>query len=151
MLLKRGHKAHPPPYAARNKGGTGRTWPRQASLLCTRSPRQTEDDQRKQHPASPTGKTRVAAFFVLGMFLVRAGHSPSVREVYDGALSLEAEVNTFRHIDQLFPSATVQAGTHPLPLPTSTTQLRDVNIGWAGKTLHLDDYIRLNRVAGLLV
>src|SRR5207302_1768714 len=58
---------------------------------------------------------------------VRA-QSPSVRDVYDGKLSLQDEVNTFRHIDRVFPSATVQAGSHASSLPSAATQIRDVSI-----------------------
>jgi len=97
------------------------------------------------------GKTRLATISVLGLSLLGAEHGASVRDVYDGMLSLAAEVNTFRHIDQVFPSATVKAGTRPLPLPTNATQIRDASISWAGQTVRLDDYVRLNRVAALLV
>ena len=96
-------------------------------------------------------KTRLATMSVLALTLLAGEHGPSVRDVYDGSLSLAAEVNTFRHIDQVFPSATVKAGAHPLPLSTATTSIRDIQFSWAGRTLHLEDYVRLNRVAGLLV
>lgn len=107
--------------------------------------------RRKHDVVYLRGEIRVAGLLVFAICLRGAEHGPSVRDVYDGKLSLEAEVNTFRHIDHLFPSATVKAGTHPLPLPTSTTPIQDVTIGWGGRTLHLEDYVRLNRVAGLLV
>ena len=62
--------------------------------------------------------TRLATISVLVLLLLLdAQHGPSVRDVYDGKLSLAAEVNTFRHIDQVFPSTTVKAGGHALPLP----------------------------------
>jgi CubicO group peptidase (beta-lactamase class C family) len=75
----------------------------------------------------------------------------SVRDVYDGTLPLAVEVNTFRQIDRVFPSATVKQGGQAFPLPQATRQLRDVTFLSAGRPLHLDDYMRLNRVAGLLV
>lgn len=75
----------------------------------------------------------------------------SVRDVYDGKLPLTVEVNTFRHIDQVFPSATVKHGSPAFPLPPKAKQLSDVVFLSAGRPLHLADYIRLNRVAGLLV
>ncbi len=75
----------------------------------------------------------------------------SVREVYDGTLPLQLEVNTFRHIDRVFPSAVVPNGGHVFPLPRARAQLRDVSFLSDGGTLHLADYVRLNRVAGLLV
>lgn len=75
----------------------------------------------------------------------------SVRDVYDGTLSLDAEVNTFRHIDRVFPSATVKHGGKPYPLPDAPHQLRDIPFRSGGQQRHLADYIRLNRVSGLLV
>jgi CubicO group peptidase (beta-lactamase class C family) len=74
-----------------------------------------------------------------------------VRDVYDGTLPLAVEVNTFRHIDRVFPSATVKHGSPVFPLPPAAKQLSDVTFSSAGQPLHLSDYIRLNRVAGLLV
>jgi hypothetical protein len=47
----------------------------------------------------------------------------SVRDVYDGTLPLAVEVNTFRHIDRVFPSATVKRGRQVFPLPPATSQL----------------------------
>lgn len=75
----------------------------------------------------------------------------SVREIYDGVLPLETEVSTFRHIDQVFPSAVVRHGGPVFPLPVASEPLRDVVFESNGQQLHLADYIRLNRVAGLLV
>jgi CubicO group peptidase (beta-lactamase class C family) len=75
----------------------------------------------------------------------------SVRDVYDGTLPLEVEVNTFRHIDRVFPSAVVKHGDRVFPLPQASRRLGDVTFLSAGQQLHLADYIRLNRVAGVLV
>jgi CubicO group peptidase (beta-lactamase class C family) len=75
----------------------------------------------------------------------------SVRDVYDGTLPLGVEVNTFRHIDRVFPSAIVKQGGSVFPLLPAARQLDDVIFVSAGKSLHLADYLRLNRVAGLLV
>ncbi len=74
-----------------------------------------------------------------------------MRDVYDGTLPLDLEVNTFRHIDRVFPSAVVKTGGPALPLPNATSQLSDVTFLSGGQQLHLSDYLRLNRVAGLLV
>jgi CubicO group peptidase (beta-lactamase class C family) len=71
--------------------------------------------------------------------------------MYDGTLPLEVEVNTFRHIDQVFPSAVVKHGRDVFPLARRSSQLSDVSFQSSGRSLHLADYIRLNRVAGLLV
>ncbi len=75
----------------------------------------------------------------------------SVRDVYDGTLPLAVEVNTFRHIDRVFPSALVRHGAQAFPLPLAKHPLPDVVFSSGGRSLHLDDYVRLNRVAGLLV
>jgi CubicO group peptidase (beta-lactamase class C family) len=75
----------------------------------------------------------------------------SVRDMYDGTLPVGVEVNTFRHIDRVFPSAVVKHGGRAFPLPQAKTQLRDVTFTSMGQRLHLADYIALNRVAGLLV
>ena len=51
----------------------------------------------------------------------------TVRQMYDGALTPEMAVNTFRNIDRLFPTRTVAHGAHPKPLPLADTPLRDVS------------------------
>lgn len=75
----------------------------------------------------------------------------SVRDVYDDTFSLPVEVNTFWHIERVFPSATVRHGVHVFPLPKSARQIQDLRFMSAGRELHLADYIAENRVAGLLV
>ena len=42
----------------------------------------------------------------------------TVREVYDGRLYPDIQVNTFRNIDRLFPTRIVRRGKTVLPLPT---------------------------------
>jgi CubicO group peptidase (beta-lactamase class C family) len=71
--------------------------------------------------------------------------------MYDGALPLDVQVNTFRHIDQVFPSTVVKHGGRVFPLPQAPTQIRDLTLSATGTQIHLSDYIRLNRVAGLMV
>ncbi|MFN2563891.1 MAG: serine hydrolase, partial [Gemmatimonadaceae bacterium] len=75
----------------------------------------------------------------------------TVRQVYDGALTLPQAVNTFRNIDRLFPTRTVPAAPMPMPLPPAAVQLRTVRFTDRGKRYDLEDYLELNRVAGLLV
>src|SRR3954470_4670365 len=84
---------------------------------------------------------------LLGLALAGQGRLGSVQDVYDGNLPLAAEVNTFRHIDRVFPSATVHPGSKPAPLPNATKQLEDVVFQSAGRQLLLTDYIRFNRVS----
>jgi CubicO group peptidase (beta-lactamase class C family) len=103
-----------------------------------------------------TCETRVAIFLaaVVGLLGLAVGGEErlgSVQDVYDGTLPLEVEVNTFRHIDRVFPSAVVKHGGRVFPLPQATRQLRDVTFLSRGRQLHLADYIRLNRVAAVLV
>lgn len=75
----------------------------------------------------------------------------TVRQMYDGVLTPALAVNTFRNIDRLFPSRLVPHGTSPLPLPAAAVPLRDVRFTADGKSYDLDDYLELNRIAGLLV
>jgi CubicO group peptidase (beta-lactamase class C family) len=91
------------------------------------------------------------AIVLLGMALGGEERLGSVRDVYDGTLPLDVEVNTFRHIDRVFPSAIVKHGERVFPLPQAKRQLRDVTFVVQGRQFHLADYIRLNRVAGVLV
>ena len=75
----------------------------------------------------------------------------TVRQSYDGALSPELAVRTFRNIHRLFPSRTIAPGPRVRELPVSDTPLGDVTFT-AGRTRYsLDDYVRLNRVTGILV
>jgi len=75
----------------------------------------------------------------------------TVRQIYDGALTPEMAVNTFRNIDRLFPTRTVPRASQPMPLPPAATQLGDVRFSYRGKRYDLEAYLELNRVAGLLV
>ncbi|MEP6999473.1 MAG: serine hydrolase [bacterium] len=75
----------------------------------------------------------------------------TVRQMYDGALTPELAVNTFRNIDRLFPTRTIAHGAKPYPLPAADAPLANVSFTSKGKTYSLDEYLRLNRVSGLLV
>jgi CubicO group peptidase (beta-lactamase class C family) len=75
----------------------------------------------------------------------------TVRQIYDGALTPQEAVNTFRNIDRLFPSRAVPAASVPMPLPPAAVQLRTVRFTDRGMRYDLEDYLELNRVAGLLV
>lgn len=75
----------------------------------------------------------------------------TVRQIYDGELTPEIAVNTFRNIDRLFPTRTVRHASTPMPLPPAPTPLGTVSFSSGGKRYDLDDYLELNRVAGLLV
>jgi hypothetical protein len=75
----------------------------------------------------------------------------TVRQSYDGALSPEMAINTFRNIDRLFPTRRVPRSAKPLPLPASATPLTAVSFSDRGKQYGLEEFLDLNRVSGLLV
>jgi CubicO group peptidase (beta-lactamase class C family) len=75
----------------------------------------------------------------------------TVREIYDGVLSPDMAVTTFRNIDRLFPSRRIPASTRPRPLPMAATPLGPVSIQDDGARYGLEEFLELNRVSGLLV
>ncbi|MGA0024142.1 MAG: serine hydrolase domain-containing protein [Burkholderiales bacterium] len=75
----------------------------------------------------------------------------SVRQIYDGVLTPELAVHTFRNIDRLFPVRTIPRSSKPLPLPRAAIPLTTLRFSVNGKRYRLEDYLELNRVAGLLV
>ena len=75
----------------------------------------------------------------------------TVRQVYDGTLYPDIQVQTFRNIDRLFPTRTVRRGAHVYPLPKSETPLKGLEFTSAGKKYDMYDYMSLNRVSGLLI
>jgi CubicO group peptidase (beta-lactamase class C family) len=79
-------------------------------------------------------------------------HEPigNVRQVYDGALMPDIQVNTFRNIDRLFSTRTVRRGSTVYPLPRSERPLTSVSFKSDGATYDLFDYVSLNRVSGLI-
>jgi CubicO group peptidase (beta-lactamase class C family) len=74
----------------------------------------------------------------------------SVREVYDGRLYPDVQVNTFRNIDRLFPTRTVRHGK-PRPLPEDPVSMGDFRFAYGDETYDLYDVLSLNRVSGLLI
>ncbi len=110
---------------------------------------------------SPLGRlpTRTAALWTLAA-LIGAGAAAgqdadgpvgSVRQMYDGALTPDLAVNTFRHIDRLFPTRTVTHGDKVSPLPPASRQLTQLKFVSRAKHWDLFDYLAVNRVAGVLV
>lgn len=83
----------------------------------------------------------------------RHGHEPigSVREVYDGRLFPDIQVNTFRNIDRLFPTRSVRRGSVVSPLQVNAITLGDFAFESGGKRYDLYDVLSLNRVSGLLI
>jgi CubicO group peptidase (beta-lactamase class C family) len=83
----------------------------------------------------------------------RAAEEPigTVRQMYDGGLTPDLAVSTFRHIDRLFATRTVAHGDKVLALPPARRALTQVKFGSHGRRWDLFDYMAVNRVAGLLV
>jgi CubicO group peptidase (beta-lactamase class C family) len=72
------------------------------------------------------------------------------REMFDGAMRPDVEVNTFAHSDKLFPVRIVRH-RQPRPLVEAKRSLKNVRFEAGGATHDLYDYLALNRVAGLLI
>ncbi|MFC1719990.1 serine hydrolase domain-containing protein [Pseudomonadota bacterium] len=75
----------------------------------------------------------------------------TVREVYDGKLYPDIQVNTFRNIDRLFPTRTVHRGDTVLALPVSDQPFPEFSYSVDGQTYDLYDVLSMNRVSGLLI
>ncbi|MEP7382227.1 MAG: serine hydrolase [Gemmatimonadota bacterium] len=75
----------------------------------------------------------------------------TVRESYDGTLSDEMAVHTFRNIDRLFPTRGIEAGPTSSALPARAQPLPPVTFESKGATHSIEDYFRDNRVAAILV
>jgi CubicO group peptidase (beta-lactamase class C family) len=76
----------------------------------------------------------------------------TVEQIYDGHLTPDLAVNTFRNIDRLFPTRTVAAGDNPHPLPEALQDLESkVRLEEEGTTYDLYDFLALDNVAGMLV
>ncbi|HWE53556.1 MAG TPA: serine hydrolase [Bryobacteraceae bacterium] len=99
---------------------------------------------------------RIAIFVLLTGCFALAQHQDSdkigdVRALYDGKLLPDVQVNTFRHIDRLFPSRKIARGKTVHPLPKSPIQLTDVEFTAGNRKHDLADFLSSDRVAGLLV
>ena len=75
----------------------------------------------------------------------------TVTEIYDGTLTSDIQVETFRHIERLFPVRVVRHGPHILALPAAAKRLTKVEFVSGGKNYDLIDYMALNRVTAFLV
>ena len=103
------------------------------------------------------GAARLAASLLVACMLIRqsiasdAGRIGTVSQIYDGALTSDIQVNTFRHTERLFPVRVIKHGPHILALPKSAAPLARVEFSSGGKRYDLIDYMALNRVTALLV
>ena len=75
----------------------------------------------------------------------------TVRQIYDGKLYPDIQVNTFRNIDRLFPTRTVARGETVSALPLSKQPLQDFAYSVDGQSYDLYDVLSMNRVSGLLI
>jgi len=75
----------------------------------------------------------------------------TVRQVYDGKLYPDIQVNTFRNIDRLFPTRVVARGDTVSFLPLSDQPLEEFSYTVGDQTYDLYDVLSLNRVSGLLI
>jgi CubicO group peptidase (beta-lactamase class C family) len=113
-------------------------------------------DQSPKAPSKVLRRTAVVScLLVLVVFFAARGSTDeaigSVQEIFNGTLRPDIEVNTFRHIDKLFPSRTVSRGASVYPLPLSDKRLTNVSFVSKGKKYDIYDYLSLNRVTGLLI
>jgi|TARA_B110000914_G_scaffold64934_1_gene56681 CubicO group peptidase (beta-lactamase class C family) len=75
----------------------------------------------------------------------------SVRQIYDGKLDPQIQINTFRNIDRLFPTRAVPAGDGYLELKHKNMAFSYFSFKADGQTYDLYDYLAIGRVSGLLV
>ncbi|MCI0517374.1 MAG: beta-lactamase family protein [Woeseiaceae bacterium] len=75
----------------------------------------------------------------------------TVRQVYDGKLYPDLQVNTFRNIDRLFPTRTVRRGGEVSTLPVRELPFDDFRVVAGGASYDIYDILSLNRVSGLLI
>lgn len=77
----------------------------------------------------------------------------TARQIYDGVLTPDLAVSTYRNIDRLFPTREIAVGATPYPLPKADKPLVEGQIRFKskGKDYDLFDYLALNRVSGVLV
>ena len=74
-----------------------------------------------------------------------------MRQIYDGSLTPELAVRTFRNIDRLFPTRVVARSPRPLALSAADATLRNVTFSERGAPWTLDTYLDANRVTAVLV
>lgn len=76
----------------------------------------------------------------------------TVEQIYDGHLTPDLAVSTFRNIDRLFPVRTIEAPDTPRALPQAPQDLAAmVSFDIDGVTYDLYDFLALDNVTGLIV
>jgi len=74
----------------------------------------------------------------------------NVRSVYAGEVQPRLAISTFRNIDRLFPSSIVESSKTPAPLESRPVALNGLRFESRGSEYGLQDYLSLNRIAGLM-
>lgn len=76
----------------------------------------------------------------------------TVEDVYDGHLTPDLAVSTFRNIDRLFPTRTIPASENPRELPQASVDLPGmVSYEVGDATYDLYDFLSLDNVTGMIV
>ncbi len=101
--------------------------------------------------ASLTTALWVACMFTQQAAAIAGETIGTVTQVYDGTLTTDIQVRTFRNIDRLFPVRVVKHGPKVLALPRAARPLTKVEFSSGGKSYDLIDYMALNRITALLV
>lgn len=106
--------------------------------------------------------SRIVCLFVLGAVLLTANGctdesgSEQVDKIGSAAdflfLTPEYQPGTYRNVDKIFPTRTFHKGATVYPLPVSDKPLQTVQYSPDGiNTYDLNDFLRRNRVAGMLI
>lgn len=75
----------------------------------------------------------------------------TVEQLYDGQLLPDIQVNTFRNIDQLYPTAKVAHDPNNVQiLPKADNTIENIHFVSNGQSYDLVDYININRVSGVV-
>lgn len=131
-------------------------WPRSSST-CTRW---REPGNRSGR--APCGRRAALALALTAVTLLPAigaaadyphAHEPIAdpRQLYDGALTPDLAVNTFRNIERLFPTRRIARGGAVKALLSAPRPLAQLAFVSRGRRWDLYDYLAVNRIAGLLV
>lgn len=76
----------------------------------------------------------------------------TIEDVYDGHLTPDLAVSTFRNIDRLFPTRTIPASDSPRELPEALVDLPGmVSYEVDGESYDLYDFLSLDNVTGMIV
>ncbi len=75
----------------------------------------------------------------------------SVRQIYDGRLMPDIQINTFRNIHRLFPTRLVERGLEVSQFAREEKSLEDFSFELGDRTYDLFDVLALNRVAAMMI